>query len=208
MGSAAAATNAYDDDDDHDDDDDEDPSCFNVNYTGGYGFTALALAARNGHLAVVQVLLADTRVAVDYRNKGGSTPLMEASGNGRTTIAVVLLLAGADIDAADTGGHTALEHAKCGGHGTLTAVLEAAASPPLVPGMPLSAQWWAAGVVFLPPHDTRQWHACQKAAQSIAGRSWALVVECGAAARKGQPCGQTACVPNDKPHAHLGAESR
>lgn len=151
MGSAAAATNAYDDDDDHDDDDDEDPSCFNVNYTGGYGFTALALAARNGHLAVVQVLLADTRVAVDYRNKGGSTPLMEASGNGRTTIAVVLLLAGADIDAADTGGHTALEHAKCGGHGTLTAVLEAAASPPLVPGMPLSAQWWAAGVVFLPP---------------------------------------------------------
>ena len=76
---------------------------------------------------------------------------MEASGNGRTTIAVVLLLAGADIDAADTGGHTALEHAKRGGHGTLAAVLEAAASPPLVPGMPLSAQWWAAGVVFLPP---------------------------------------------------------
>lgn len=57
------------------------------------GFTALSVAAQNGHEAVVKLLL-ERKAAVDLANIQGGTPLLLASKNGHQTIVDMLLAKG------------------------------------------------------------------------------------------------------------------
>ena len=79
------------------------------------GDTALAVAARAGRKAVVDILLADRspemRRELDEPDARGSTPLMLAIHAGRGEIARVLLEAGARVDAVNAQGETALSEA-------------------------------------------------------------------------------------------------
>ena len=59
------------------------------------GWTALMLAAQNGHEQVARVLL-EAGAVVGAQNNDGSTALMHAARNGHEQVARVLLEAGAD----------------------------------------------------------------------------------------------------------------
>lgn len=81
-----------------------------VNATGDYANSALAVAAENGHEEIVKLLL-ENHALVDAREAGGTTPLMWAS---TADIVELLLRAGADINAIDREGRAALHHAAKG----------------------------------------------------------------------------------------------
>lgn len=78
-----------------------------VNATGDYGNSALAVAAENGHEEIVKLLL-ENHALVDAREAGGTTPLMWAAS---ADIVELLLHAGADINAVDRDGRSVLYHA-------------------------------------------------------------------------------------------------
>lgn len=59
----------------------------------------MSLACRQGKLDIVELLL-ESGARVDYRNKAGNTPLLEACSQGHIDVAQYLLDHGADIDAA------------------------------------------------------------------------------------------------------------
>jgi len=73
----------------------------------GYGRSALAAAAEQGHQEVVKLLLKN-HALVDARDSEGTTPLMHAS---TADIVNLLLRAGANINAIDNEGRSALHHA-------------------------------------------------------------------------------------------------
>lgn len=79
------------------------------------GDPPLLLAAGNGHLAVVKLLLTEG-ARVDARNVCGETPLIRAAHNGHWFVVEHLLDAGADINAIDLGDNTALHWAAMRGH--------------------------------------------------------------------------------------------
>jgi ankyrin repeat protein len=66
------------------------------------GCTALHLAAENGHVAIVRLLL-DTGAAINAQDSDRNTPISSAVGLGQTKVVQVLLDAGADKTFHDTG---------------------------------------------------------------------------------------------------------
>ena len=58
----------------------------------------MSLACRQGKLDIVELLL-ESGAHVDYRNKAGNTPLLEACSQGHTDVARYLLDHNANIDA-------------------------------------------------------------------------------------------------------------
>lgn len=76
-------------------------------------FTALHLAAHEGHLAVVKALIAHD-ATVDRRAQNDLTPLHLAAYNGHTEVVEWLLESGAKVDARDREGKTSLTHACTG----------------------------------------------------------------------------------------------
>ena len=72
-----------------------------------HGYTALILAAEEGHTATTQALLA-AGAEIEARDKFGRTALFEAGRGGHTDTAQALLEAGAEIEVRDKFGYTAL----------------------------------------------------------------------------------------------------
>jgi ankyrin repeat protein len=68
-----------------------------VNEADSEGSTPLFFAAQNGHVAVVEVLLA-RGVNVNQADSEGTTPLFIAAQNGLLAVVEVLLVAGADVE--------------------------------------------------------------------------------------------------------------
>lgn len=71
------------------------------------GKTALHYAARDGHVALAQVLL-DAGAVLDDRDPNDITPLILAASNDRVALALQLIERGADINATDWYGRSAL----------------------------------------------------------------------------------------------------
>jgi ankyrin repeat protein len=97
------------------------------------GFTALHVAAHNGHVACMEILLAAG--SVDQQLLAGRVPenqnaLMLAILTGKSTAAVELLLSQhcvrEQLEAADEAGWTAVMYACCGGHTACVRLLLAA----------------------------------------------------------------------------------
>ena len=96
----------------------------NVNAAALGGTTALMLAAGEGNLEAVNLLL-KAKADVNRCDEDGSTALMYALNN--PNIVEVLLKAGADINIKDEDGCTALDLARNGGNNEVIKLLEAAA---------------------------------------------------------------------------------
>ena len=93
-----------------------------------YGSTALILASKKGHAAIVRALL-DAGADVNHVNSKGNTALMRASRNGHVTIVEMLLAARANVNTVNNNGQTALMPASAKGHADVVAAL-LAANPP------------------------------------------------------------------------------
>jgi hypothetical protein len=65
-----------------------------VDFKDRAGTTPLWWAARNGHEAIVKLLLATSQVEVDVKNRYGETPLMWAALNGHEAVVKLLLATG------------------------------------------------------------------------------------------------------------------
>jgi ankyrin repeat protein len=85
-------------------------------------WTALMLAASEGHAACVSALL-DAGAQVDAKNNDGRTALMLAAHKGHTDCLTALLFAGAEVDAKDDDGSTAFTLASSGGHAACATLL-------------------------------------------------------------------------------------
>jgi len=86
---------------------------------------ALRNAARDGHAAVVELLLA-AGADVKAKNEYGETALHQAAWYGHAAIVELLLAAGADVDAQDEAGWTALHEAAQEAHAAVVELLLAA----------------------------------------------------------------------------------
>lgn len=62
-----------------------------VNASDENGWTALHIAARNGNVEIIRLLLAQTNLDVNAKNKWKSTPLMIAAGSGNLDVLDLLL---------------------------------------------------------------------------------------------------------------------
>ncbi|RYO94460.1 hypothetical protein DL762_000556 [Monosporascus cannonballus] len=88
-----------------------------INVKDEYGRTPLSWAARYGHEAVVQQLLATGKVDIDAKDKYSQTPLSWPADYGHEIIIQQLLATGkVDIDAKDKNGQTPLSWAAKNGH--------------------------------------------------------------------------------------------
>lgn len=86
-------------------------------FRDGYGRTPLWCASRNGHEAVVKLLLQSFIPAdVDSRDNYGETPLSKASKYGHESVVSLLLEKGADLDSEGRDGRTPLSLASEHGH--------------------------------------------------------------------------------------------
>jgi Ankyrin repeats (3 copies) len=75
--------------------------------TAPHGTTALMAAARYGHAAVVEMLIANG-AKPDHANRNGTTPLMYAASAGHASVVEMLIANGADINKTTVFGETAL----------------------------------------------------------------------------------------------------
>merc|ERR1712216_903715 len=87
------------------------------------GQTALHLAVREDHLAIVE-LYADRVIGLDVPNKDGDTPLHYAAFHNRPRAAELLLKAGADMNIRNDKGEKPIDDAKSRGHETMVDLLE------------------------------------------------------------------------------------
>ena len=98
------------------------------------GNTALAIAAKMGRLATVELLLAsastDEAAQLDRANVEGATPLIQAALANRGEVAKRLIVAGAQVDAADKQGETALSAAAFNANVELASLLLARKARP------------------------------------------------------------------------------
>ena len=96
----------------------------NVNDTDADGWSALLLAASQGHSQLARVLVG-LGADVEFRLDGDVTPLHMASINGHSDIAAILVRAGANVDERSADGKTALMIAAANGHDdVVTALLD------------------------------------------------------------------------------------
>ncbi len=86
---------------------------------------ALAIAAHEGHIDVVETLI-ELRANVDIKNIAGNSPLLFASGRGHFTIVDHLIRVKADVNARNNEGYTPLGVAFLGGHANVANLLIAA----------------------------------------------------------------------------------
>ncbi|RJE21197.1 Phosphorylase superfamily [Aspergillus sclerotialis] len=87
-----------------------------------YGRTPLSWAARDGHLAIVQLLL-KYGGDPDSRDRNGQTPLSLAASKGHREVALLLLENGVDQDSKDQEGRTPLSWAASNGHEAIVQIL-------------------------------------------------------------------------------------
>ena len=102
----------------------------NPNAIDDDGETALHIAAINGHVEVVKMLLA---AGADLEVKGGifgMTALIYATNQEHAEVAKILLSAGADVNAVGTFGSTALMNAAAGRHTEIVKMLLSAGANP------------------------------------------------------------------------------
>lgn len=77
-------------------------SGMDINESDPNGFTALAMAAYNGHDEIVKLLIKN-QATIDSRDRQGNTPLIHAASGPYPLTVQILLDAGAEIDAVDGG---------------------------------------------------------------------------------------------------------
>lgn len=80
-------------------------------FTDRSGNTALIFAARDGHLAIAEILL-EYGATVDWQDDEKVTPLILASSRNHPAIVTLLLNHGAALAIKDQWGRTALDHAE------------------------------------------------------------------------------------------------
>ena len=88
----------------------------------GWGRTPLIWAARNGHEAVVKLLL-EKGAQMDSKDKYNQTALLLAVQNGHEAMVKMLLKEGADLDSKDVYGQTPLSRAARKGHEAVIGLL-------------------------------------------------------------------------------------
>ena len=89
---------------------------YEVNEKNNDGYTALMLAASNGHKDIVSKLLAQEGIDVNAKDDHHNTALIFATQKGHTEIVYALLAKGADVNAKDDHRNTALIFAAEKGH--------------------------------------------------------------------------------------------
>ena len=88
-----------------------------MNAANENGFTALMIAAQNGHTATVLALVQECGADVNAAQQDGCTTLMSAAQNGHTATVVALAQeCGVDVNAVNKIGFTALMSAAQNGH--------------------------------------------------------------------------------------------
>ena len=99
-----------------------------VNYSkeGNEGRTALYKAALNGHLDVVQALVAAKADVNKGKTTGGATPLFVAAQEGHLDVVQALVAAEADVNKAKTDGWAPLRVANHFNHTSIAACLKSA----------------------------------------------------------------------------------
>ncbi|QEL20268.1 ankyrin repeat domain-containing protein [Limnoglobus roseus] len=101
-----------------------------VNETNKRGDTLLIVAAYNGQPKAVALILKQTKVEIDARNKMGLTALSAAAFKGEVNIAKALVEAKADVNAASESGQTALMFAALAGREKMVEYLLTAGADP------------------------------------------------------------------------------
>jgi ankyrin repeat protein len=87
------------------------------------GWTPLQLATRNGHEAVVKLLL-EKGAELESKDNYGQTPLSYATKNGHEAVVKLLLEKGTELESKDNGGRTPLSWAVVNGHKAVVRLLE------------------------------------------------------------------------------------
>ena len=87
------------------------------------GDTLMSWAVSNGHVAVVNFLLAKGDIDLNFKDKYGQTPLLWAARNGHETIVSLLLAQNVDPESKDDRGQTPLSWAARNGHETIVSLL-------------------------------------------------------------------------------------
>ncbi|KAI9684579.1 MAG: hypothetical protein M1822_005667 [Bathelium mastoideum] len=102
----------------------ESRTSIDIDSKDSYRQTPLLLAARGGHGAVVQLLLATQKVDIDAKDKSGQTPLWWAAQGGHEAVVQLLLATQkVDVDAKDEDSRTPLSWAAWGGHEAVVQLL-------------------------------------------------------------------------------------
>ena len=95
-----------------------------VDSKDGYGQTPLSWAAKEGHEAVVNLLLDTGKVNINLEDSEGRTPLSWAAGNGHKAVVKLLLKTGkVEADLKDNKGKTPLSWAAGNGHEAVVKLL-------------------------------------------------------------------------------------